>query len=261
MDDEGRIDFSGGYGDSLIREIRDYAAVAGIIAERESFDPYMPMTGSPFRQVWPPEYSGKPLVIHVHATEFDRSGGNVNPQVYAIEREGMEQADRIITVSRLTRDTVITKYGIDPEKVMTVYNAVEPLSEAEKQQKKMGINDKIVTFLGRITFQEGPEYFLEAAALVLKSMRGVRFVMAGSGDMMEKMIEQAARLGITDRFHFTGFLQGDEVYRMFQISDVLVMPSVSEPFGSSPSRQCLLMSPSSFHASRVWLKWLITPSK
>lgn len=235
VNEEGKIDFSGGYGDSLVQEIRDYATVASLIAEQESFDIIHAHDWLTYPAgIAAKKLSGKPLVIHVHATDFDRSGGQVNPAVYAIEREGMEQADKIITVSQLTRQTVITKYGVDPDKVVTVYNAVEPLSEDEKLQKKKGINDKIVTFLGRITFQKGPEYFVEAAALVLKSVQGVRFVMAGSGDLMERMVEQAARLGITDKFHFTGFLQSDEVIRMLQISDVLVMPSVSEPFGIVP---------------------------
>ena len=146
----------------------------------------------------------------------------------------MEAADKVITVSNLTRQTVINNYGIDPDKVETVYNAVEPLDEIEKYKTEKGINEKIVTFLGRITLQKGPEYFIEAANKVLQKMPNVRFVMAGSGDMMEGMIWRAAKLKIMDRFHFTGFLKADDVYRMFHLSDVYVMPSVSEPFGISP---------------------------
>jgi glycosyltransferase involved in cell wall biosynthesis len=176
------------------------------------------------------------LVIHVHATDFDRSGGNVNPVVYNIEKQGMDAADKIITVSNLTRNIVIEKYGISPEKVVTVYNAVEPLyaDESVKIPVRRNFDEKIVTFLGRITLQKGPEYFIEAANLVLKKMKNVRFVMAGSGDMMNKMIRRAARLGICDKISFTGFLKGDDVNRMFGLSDVYVMPSVSEPFGISP---------------------------
>jgi glycosyltransferase involved in cell wall biosynthesis len=180
--------------------------------------------------------SGKPLVIHVHATDFDRSGGNVNPMVYDIEKQGMDAADKIITVSNLTRNIVIEKYGIAPEKVVTVYNAVEPMgvNGTTTSQTPGNFDEKIVTFLGRITMQKGPEYFIEAANMVLKKMSNVRFVMAGSGDMMNKMIRRAARLGICNHFNFTGFLKGDDVYRMFSLSDVYVMPSVSEPFGISP---------------------------
>jgi glycosyltransferase involved in cell wall biosynthesis len=180
------------------------------------------------------EVSGKPLVIHVHATDFDRSGGKVNPTVYDIEKRGMDAADQIITVSNLTRQIVIEKYGQDPDKVTTVYNAVEPLTQEEKKEVKKETNEKTVTFLGRITLQKGPEYFIEAAKLVLQKTENVRFVMAGSGDMLEKMIDRVAQLGISDKFHFPGFLKGPEVFEMLHKSDVYVMPSVSEPFGISP---------------------------
>jgi glycosyltransferase involved in cell wall biosynthesis len=183
--------------------------------------------------------SGKPMVIHVHATDYDRSRGNVNPDVYRIEKEGMDAADHIITVSNLTRQTVIEKYHQDPAKVTTVHNAVEPLDfvdELHKSERK----DKVITFLGRITMQKGPEYFVEVASRVLASTDGVRFVMAGSGDMMDKMVRLAAKKGIADKFHFTGFLKGRNVYEMLAESDVYMMPSVSEPFGISPleAMQC-----------------------
>jgi len=142
-------------------------------------------------------------------------------------------ADRVIAVSDLTRNIVINKYGIDPEKVVTVHNAVD-FSGRGSVKVERGVRDKVVTFLGRITFQKGPEYFIEAAAKVLKRTTGVRFVMAGSGDMMNRCIRHVAKLGISDRFHFTGFLRGAEVQKMFAMSDVYIMPSVSEPFGISP---------------------------
>ena len=147
----------------------------------------------------------------------------------------MNQADHIITVSNLTRKTVIEKYNIDPAKVTTVHNAVEPLSEEIKAINiPRNTKEKVVTFLGRITMQKGPEYFVEAAAQVLRKNNNVRFVMAGSGDMMNKMIRIAAQRNISDHFHFTGFLKGKQVYEMLKASDVYVMPSVSEPFGISP---------------------------
>jgi glycosyltransferase involved in cell wall biosynthesis len=180
------------------------------------------------------EVSGKPLIIHVHATDFDRSGGNVNPEVYRIEKMGMDAASKIITVSNLTRDIVINKYQINPDKVETVYNAVDPVKISQEKAVSKGFEDKVVTFLGRITLQKGPEYFIEAAYKVLKVMTDVRFVMAGSGDMMERMMRRAASLRITDRFYFTGFLKGSDVFSMLKISDVYIMPSVSEPFGISP---------------------------
>ena len=180
------------------------------------------------------QVTGKPMVIHVHATDFDRSRGNVNPTVFNIERDGMLHADHIITVSNLTRNTVIDKYGIDPAKVTTVHNAVTPLSEELLNVDPPRCKEKVVTFLGRITMQKGPEYFVEAAAKVLRNNPHVRFVMAGSGDMMDKMIDLAAARGIADRFHFPGFQKGKQVYEMLKASDVYVMPSVSEPFGISP---------------------------
>ena len=175
----------------------------------------------------------KPLVIHVHATEYDRSGENVNTQVYAIEKMGMEAADRVITVSNLTRNIVINRYGISPDKVFTVHNAVD-FSNRNEMEVHRGVPEKVVTFLGRITYQKGPEYFIEAASKVLRYYKNVRFVMAGSGDLLNRSIRRVAKLGIADRFHFTGFLKGADVQRMFAVSDVYVMPSVSEPFGISP---------------------------
>ena len=178
---------------------------------------------------------GLPLVAHVHATEFDRCGDHGYDKIYNIERDGMLHADHIITVSNLTRQTVIDKYHIDPAKVTTVHNAVEPLSDEIKSiEVPHNPKEKVVTFLGRITMQKGPEYFVEAAARVLRKTNNVRFVMAGSGDMMNKMIMLSAQRNISDRFHFTGFLRGRQVYEMLKASDVYVMPSVSEPFGISP---------------------------
>lgn len=231
----GKLVFSGGYGKNLYEEIANYALVAAKIAEDNEHDIIHAHDWLTYPAgIAAKSISGKPLVIHVHATDFDRSGGSVNPTVFEIEKRGMEIADKIIAVSNLTRNTIIEKYGIDSSKVFTVYNAVEPIPNQEKIALKRGINDKVVTFLGRVTLQKGPEYFVQAAEKVLRKMENVRFVMAGSGELLERMIHWAAYLGIVDRFHFTGFLKGDDVFRMFSISDVYVMPSVSEPFGISP---------------------------
>lgn len=235
LNDLGCIEFSGRYPDNLLEEINNYSIVAGVIARTipsdviHSHDWLTYPAGIHAKKV-----TGKPLVIHVHATDFDRSRGNVNPTVFGIEKDGMENADHIITVSNLTRRTVIEKYGISPDKVTTVHNAVVPLSDELLSIPKPNNKEKVVTFLGRITMQKGPEYFVEAAAKVLKKNRNVRFVMAGSGDMMDDMIRLAAKRGIADRFHFTGFLRGRQVYEMLKASDVYIMPSVSEPFGISP---------------------------
>ena len=233
--DLGCIEFSGRYPDNLLEEINNYSIMAGVIARTVDFDVIHSHDWLTYPAgIHAKQVTGKPLVIHVHATDFDRSRGNVNPTVFAIEKDGMNNADHIITVSNLTRQTVIEKYGINPDKVTTVHNAVEPLSEEIRSIKMQKGKDKVVTFLGRITMQKGPEYFVEAASRVLAKTHNVRFVMAGSGDMMEKMIRLAADRDIADRFHFTGFLKGRQVYEMLAASDVYIMPSVSEPFGISP---------------------------
>lgn len=232
--DLGCIGFSGRYPDNLLEEISNYEAVASVLAHQMQFDIIHSHDWLTYPAgVFAKQISGKPLVVHVHATDFDRSRGQVNPTVYAIEKRGMDAADHIITVSNLTRRTVIEKYHQNPGKVTTVHNAVEPLPDAGSFSKTPR-RDKVVTFLGRITMQKGPEYFVEAAHLVLQKTKGVRFVMAGSGDMMNAMIDLAAQRGIADRFHFTGFLKGRQVHEMLAESDVYIMPSVSEPFGISP---------------------------
>ena len=231
-----RYTFSGKYGANLMEEVARYAIVAALVAMNlegqfdviHAHDWLTYFAGIAAKRV-----SGKPLLVHMHATEFDRSGENINTQTYAIERAGMHAADMVIAVSNLTRNIVINRYGVPAEKVVAVHNAVR-FAEKEKPLPERGVDDKIVTFLGRITFQKGPDYFVEAAAKVLKRVPNVRFVMAGSGDMMNHVIRRVAALGIADRFHFTGFLRGDDVQKMFQLSDVYVMPSVSEPFGISP---------------------------
>jgi glycosyltransferase involved in cell wall biosynthesis len=232
---QGFIEFSGKYDQNLLDEIYKYSVVASVIAAENEFEVIHAHDWLAYPAgIAAMQVSGKPLVIHVHATDFDRSGGNVNPDVYWIEKRGMDAASKIITVSNLTRDIVINKYNIDPAKVETVYNAVEPVHISEDIQTRKGFDEKVVTFLGRITMQKGPEYFIEAAYKVLQVMNNVRFVMAGSGDMMERMMRRAAALKITDRFHFTGFLRGKDVFTMLTMSDVYIMPSVSEPFGISP---------------------------
>jgi len=215
--------------------VKRYALIAAQVAATQEFDIIHAHDWLTYEAgISAKKVSGKPLVVHMHATEFDRSGEHVNQVVYDIERRGMEAADRVIAVSNLTRTIVIEKYGIDPAKVFTVHNAVEPNDKAEFYGIERGVKEKIVTFLGRITFQKGPEYFIEAAYKVLQKDDNVRFVMAGSGDMMNKMILRVAELKMATKFHFTGFLKGAEVDQMFALSDVYVMPSVSEPFGISP---------------------------
>jgi len=231
-----RFEFSGKYGKDLMQEVSRYAMVAATLAASQQFDIIHAHDWLTYPAgIAAKKISGKPLVVHMHATEFDRSGEHINPNIFDIEKKGMEAADKVITVSNLTRQIVIDRYGIDPNKVVTVYNAVEPIEYDDilKNEQKF-VKEKIVTFLGRVTFQKGPDYFVEAAYKVLQKDSNVRFVMAGQGDMLYRMIKRVAQLKIATKFHFTGFLKGDDVDKMFAMSDVYVMPSVSEPFGISP---------------------------
>ncbi len=229
-----RYIFGGGYGKNLMQEVNRYAEIATEIARSEEFDIIHAHDWLTYRAgIAAKRVSGKPLVVHIHATEYDRSGeNNRNDIVYNMEREGMSAADAVCAVSDLTRNIVIEKYGIDARKVYTLHNAVVP-SDKQVERKKF-VKEKIVTFLGRVTFQKGPDYFVETAKRVLDKDPNVRFVLAGDGDMMQHIITRVAELGISDHFHFTGFLRGDDIDKMFGMSDVYVMPSISEPFGISP---------------------------
>ena len=242
VNDLGCMEFAGGYPGNLHEEINNFSIIAGVVARKEQFDIIHAHDWLTYPAgVHAKMVSGRPLCIHVHATDFDRSRGKVNPTVYSIEKNGMDYADCIMCVSELTRRTVINEYHQDPRKVFAMHNAVYPLSQdLQDIPRPDHLKEKIVTFLGRITMQKGPEYFVEAAAMVLKRSHNIRFVMAGSGDMMNAMIRLAAERGIADRFHFPGFMKGKQVYEVLKASDVYIMPSVSEPFGISPleAMQC-----------------------
>ncbi len=230
-----RYTFSGKYGANLLEEVSRYALIASAVASKKEFDIIHAHDWLTYPAgIAAKKVSGKPLVVHIHATEFDRTGENVNTLIFEIEKEGMMEADRVIAVSNLTRQICIDKYGIPEDKIFTVHNAVEPVEKELDRLGQRAVKEKVVTFMGRITFQKGPEYFIEAAKKVLEKDPNVRFVMAGQGDMFNKMIKRVARLKMADKFHFTGFLKGEEVDRMLAISDVFVMPSVSEPFGIVP---------------------------
>jgi glycogen(starch) synthase len=227
----------GHYGGDLFAEVERYAGLACEIASQEGeFD----LVHAHDWMTYPAgiavaDMTGKPLVVHVHSTEFDRSGIHVNQRIYDIERAGMTRANRVICVSHFTRSVVLQHYGVDPRKVDVVYNAVEENGTPESRAlPPIEHNEKIVLFLGRITMQKGPEYFLAAAKRVLEVMANVRFIMAGSGDMTRRMIELANQMGIGHKVLFTGFLRGDDVRRVFRMADLYVMPSVSEPFGIAP---------------------------
>jgi len=226
-------DVSGNYGSDLFGDAERYARVVAAIAPSldidliHAHDWLAYPAGIAARAV-----TGKPLVSHVHATEFDRSGdAGINPAVYDIERAGVHAADRVVAVSRMTKEILVHHYGVDAGKIDVVYNGVDAEEAQPMSGGKIEKHDKIVLFLGRITMQKGPEYFIRAAARVLEKYEHVKFVVAGSGDMAVRMIEEAATLGIGHKVLFTGFLRGNDVDQVYRMADCYVMPSVSEPFG------------------------------
>jgi glycosyltransferase involved in cell wall biosynthesis len=221
------------YSGDLFGEIERYAALACQIAEACEFDVIHAhdwMTYPAAMAV--ARLTAKPLVVHVHSTEFDRSGEHINQRIYEIERAGMHAAQRVIAVSHLTRKIILARYGLPPQRVQVVYNAIDNGNGVgERSLPEIGRDEKIVLFLGRVTMQKGPEYFVAAAKRVLEVMDNVRFILAGSGDMIRRMIELAAEMGIGHKVLFTGFLRGADVERAYRMADLYVMPSVSEPFG------------------------------
>ena len=221
------------YGSTLFDEVHRYTIAAEKIAEEEEFDiihchDWMTF-GAGMRAK---RKKNKPLVLHVHATELDRTGGHkVNQHVYDLERSGMHKADRIVAVSNFTKNKIIDHYGIPADKISVVHNAVDFSSHIYDENFELKKTDRIVLFLGRVTLQKGPDYFVYAAKKVLEHEKNVRFIIAGSGDMEPFIIEKAAELGIAGKVLFAGFLSQEDVERAYKMADVYVMPSVSEPFG------------------------------
>ena len=224
------------YGGDLFSEVDRYAAMACEIIEGYDFDVIHAHDWLTYRagQVVAAR-TGRPFIVHVHSTEFDRSGEHVNQRIYDIEREGMEKANHVIAVSRLTKDIIVRRYEIPPEKVTVVYNAIDTNGfQPPDEPVRLFGTERVVLFMGRITMQKGPEYFVAAARRVLERMPDVRFVIAGSGDLAGPIVEMVAREGLGRRIVFTGFLRGADVERVFRAADLFVMPSVSEPFGLVP---------------------------
>lgn len=232
--------FASKYGKNLFEEVELYSRKAYHLIKQEKFDiihahDWLTIPAG----ILAKKITGKPLMLHIHATEFDRSGDNgANSGVYEIEKRGMEAADIIIAVSNFTKNKIIKYYGINPEKIRVVHNAAEDVTQAledtnflEDIYRLKAIGKKIVLYLGRITLQKGPDYFIRAAKLVLDHDPDVIFIFAGSGDMEHKMIELAAELGISGNMIFTGFLREDKISKVYRAADLYVMPSVSEPFG------------------------------
>jgi glycogen(starch) synthase len=227
--------FTGNYGSDLWSEIKRYSIVTSLLAVRETYDIIHAHEWLTFpAAISAKKISGKPLIVHIHATEFDRNSGSIDRDIYDIEKKGMEFSDRVITVSDYTKNIVIKNYGINPEKVITIHNGIEKAANFSRLKFQKVPGEKIVTFLGRITHQKGPEYFVEAAFRVLQKHNNVRFVIAGSGDLKDKIVTMVNDLNIEKKVSFTGFLKNDEVRKLLARSDLFVMPSVSEPFGISP---------------------------
>ena len=227
----GQINDPNNYGGDIYSDVRGYTDKVVRIAATEQFDVIHAHDWMTYPAgIAVAAMSGKPLVVHVHSTEFDRSGEHVNQKVYDIEQQGVHAAAKVIAVSNFTKNIILKHYGVPSEKVEVVHNAVEHNGDGI-QHVSLDKKDKIVLFLGRITMQKGPEYFLAAAKKVLQVVDNVKFVMAGSGDMMHRIVELAALMGIGHKVLFTGFLSGDDVDRAYQMADLYVMPSVSEPFG------------------------------
>ncbi len=225
------------YGRDLMEEVGRFSERVKHIAKKESFDVIHAHDWLTYKAgINAKKVSNKPLVVHVHATEFDRcASDHINQQVYDIEREGMHAADSIITVSNFTKSQVVEHYGVDPSKIQVVHNAVDLKEDSfGRGSSQFSKTDKIVLFLGRITIQKGPEHFLWTAKRVLEKMPDVKFVVAGSGDMERYMIEKSAEMGISRNMMFTGFLRGSDIDHAYRMADVYVMPSISEPFGITP---------------------------
>jgi glycosyltransferase involved in cell wall biosynthesis len=225
---------SSDYGGDVIADSQRYARLVVRLCRQEQFD----VVHAHDWMTYPAgmaiaRLTGKPLVTHIHSTEFDRSGEHVNQRVYDIERRGMHAAMKIVAVSMLTKKICVNRYGLDGEKIEVVYNGIESNGHPE-MVKRIEQRDKIVLFLGRITMQKGPEYFIAAAKRVLEKMDDVKFIIAGSGDLARRTIGLAADMGIGHKVLFTGFLRGKDVTRVFDMADCFVMPSVSEPFGLVP---------------------------
>jgi glycosyltransferase involved in cell wall biosynthesis len=226
---------SGDYGADLVFESYKFGQVVGRVARDRKFDIIhghdwlTALAGIEAKRI-----SGSPFIYHVHALEFDRSGENIDQNIYDIERLGMQYADHIIAVSNYTKNMITNRYGISPEKITVVHNAVNREERASMEIPIKRKGEKIVLFLGRVTFQKGPDYFIEAASIVLKHLPNVNFIMAGTGDMWPAMIERVAQLGMGKRFHFLGFISGVQIEQIFAMSDLYVMPSISEPFGIAP---------------------------
>ncbi|MFH1713115.1 MAG: glycosyltransferase family 4 protein, partial [Candidatus Jacksonbacteria bacterium] len=224
------------YFEGLLAQVERYGKAAVKIALSHNFDLIHAHDWLTFPAACEAKrISKKRFIAHVHATEFDRAGGFVSPQIYEIERQGLEAADLIITVSNFTKQKIVNHYHINPQKIKVIHNAIsaDAATPDLPPREKIGLNrkNKIVLFVGRLTLQKGPDYFLLAAKKVLEHNPDVFFIIVGAGEMEAQVINQTAMLGIADKVVFTGFLRGYDLERIFRAADLFVLSSISEPFG------------------------------
>lgn len=219
------------YGEDLIHKVIQFAKYTARLASNKDFDiihchDWMTfLAGIEIKAL-----TGKPLVLHVHALEYDRSGPESRNFVYEVERWAMHYADAVLPVSHYTGNIIRTHYDVDPSKIIPIHNGADPVKVFHDTKD---FPEKLILFLGRITGQKGPQYFLDIASKVIEHVPNVRFVMAGTGDRLRSLIETGAYRQIGNKFHFTGFLNKEKVQKLLSIADVYCMPSVSEPFGLS----------------------------
>ncbi|MDB6079812.1 MAG: glycosyl transferase group 1 [Akkermansiaceae bacterium] len=219
------------YGPDLGTKVVEFSKIAAKLAMQTEFDVVHAHDWMTFLAgVEVKKATGKPLVLHVHASQYDRAGADARGWIYEIEKYGMEEADIVIPVSQYTGQVVAGHYGIDPKKIRPVHNGADPVAVFTTKKK---FPEKLVLFLGRLTAQKGPEFFLEIASRVLAVNKNVRFVMAGTGERLKPLIESGAFRGLGGYFHFTGFLNKEKVNELLSMTDIYCMPSVSEPFGLS----------------------------
>lgn len=185
--------------------------------------------------------AGVPLIVHVHATEFDRSGEFYgNPLVHEIEQEGLLLADRIIAVSHITKQLIVERYNVPASKIEVVHNTLDPDSLGSHVYDKSTYvyleslrreGYKVVTSIGRLTIQKGLKYFMHAAARASEKHDRLLFLIAGDGEQRDELIQLGSDLGIADKLFFTGFVRGKAWRDAYNVADIFVMSSVSEPFG------------------------------
>jgi glycosyltransferase involved in cell wall biosynthesis len=223
------------YGDDLFAEVARYAMSATRRVHGQKYDLVHAHDWMTFPAgIEIARRAGAPLLIHVHSLEYDRAGHGADRDIVAVEHQGLENAARVIAVSYYTRGLINRVHDTPLDKISVVHNGVYARETVEAYTEQRASTGPAVLFLGRVTFQKGPEYFVQAAARVLEHVPDAVFIMAGSGDMLPRMKAMVEDLGLTESFRFPGFLRGAEVERAFSTADVYVMPSVSEPFGIAP---------------------------